>query len=234
MKRLGIIQPGRIGDVIICLPIAKFYYDQGYTVIWPVAGYVHKHFADYIPYVNFIPVPDLNCENAYKIVRGRCNTIIDLTITFPNGCQYNDGLFLHPDNRMPFDEMKYAFANVPFEKKWCLEFRSYKAKEQAVFDRMVGEEDAKYTLLHLQGSSDRVEIVKTPGVNYVEIDESTDSVFDWCKVIEKAERIITLESCITTLIEQTNLNSCEKQLIPRTPDVRATYKHGNWSVLTSL
>jgi ADP-heptose:LPS heptosyltransferase len=33
---LGIIQPGKLGDIIIVLPAAKYLHDKGYKVYWPV------------------------------------------------------------------------------------------------------------------------------------------------------------------------------------------------------
>ena len=36
LMKIGILQPGRLGDIIICLPIAKYYADQGFEVVWPM------------------------------------------------------------------------------------------------------------------------------------------------------------------------------------------------------
>ena len=68
MKRIGIIQPGRIGDILICLPIAKWYYDRGHEIIWPVDSAIIKNFIGYIDYVKFIPV-NFDCRDAYEIGR---------------------------------------------------------------------------------------------------------------------------------------------------------------------
>lgn len=35
-KKCVIIQPGKLGDIIICAPIAQYYADKGYEVYWPV------------------------------------------------------------------------------------------------------------------------------------------------------------------------------------------------------
>jgi len=56
MKNLGIIQPGRLGDIIICLPIAKFYNEQGYKVYWPIFENYIPIFSEAIDYVHFLPV----------------------------------------------------------------------------------------------------------------------------------------------------------------------------------
>lgn len=35
-KKIVMIQPGKLGDILICAPIAKYYNDLGYQVLWPV------------------------------------------------------------------------------------------------------------------------------------------------------------------------------------------------------
>jgi hypothetical protein len=43
-KKLLLIQPGRFGDIIICLPIAKFYHSLGYSIIWPISEHYTEIF----------------------------------------------------------------------------------------------------------------------------------------------------------------------------------------------
>jgi hypothetical protein len=53
-KRCAIIQPGKLGDIIICAPIAQYYADKGYEVYWPVFNEFYntvKRF-DYVTPVN--------------------------------------------------------------------------------------------------------------------------------------------------------------------------------------
>lgn len=35
-KKIVMVQPGKLGDILICAPIAKHYSDLGYEVLWPV------------------------------------------------------------------------------------------------------------------------------------------------------------------------------------------------------
>ena len=53
MKKLLIIQPGKLGDIILMMPIAKYYYDLGYTIDYPVFSNFYKFFNN-INYVNAI------------------------------------------------------------------------------------------------------------------------------------------------------------------------------------
>ena len=48
MKKKLILQPGKMGDIVITTPIAQYYADQGYEVVWPV-------FDNYIDYFKQFP-----------------------------------------------------------------------------------------------------------------------------------------------------------------------------------
>ena len=136
MKKLGIIQPGKIGDIIICLPIAKWYYDKGYEVIWPVDETIIKNFIGYVDYVTFIPV-DFDCHQAKLIcIKHYCNKIIDLSFTIPNANQYNSNNYLNQHD-YSFDEFKYYIADVPFEQKWKLSITRNTYKENELYDRLI-------------------------------------------------------------------------------------------------
>ena len=50
MPKLMMLQPGAVGDIILCLPIAKWWVNQGYEVYWPVREKFIKHFS-HIDYV---------------------------------------------------------------------------------------------------------------------------------------------------------------------------------------
>ena len=52
-KRALIVQPGKMGDVILLSPVAKHYYDQGYEIDWPVFSNFVSYF-EQIPYVDAI------------------------------------------------------------------------------------------------------------------------------------------------------------------------------------
>ena len=87
MKTLLIIQPGKLGDIIICLPIAKFYYNKGYKVIWPIFHNFVQMMQNAVEYVDFLSVTNnvYNCvPEAYSIGETYQPTkIIDIAATFP-------------------------------------------------------------------------------------------------------------------------------------------------------
>lgn len=83
MKKLGIIQPGRIGDIVICLPIAKWYHDRGYEVLWPVKKDMIKHFENYVDYVKFVPI-EFDCRKAHQVcLRISVQKLLILLLLYP-------------------------------------------------------------------------------------------------------------------------------------------------------
>jgi len=227
MKRLGIVQPGRIGDVIICLPIAKWYYDRGYEVIWPIADYIIPHVQNYIEYANFISLPSLDSSLARNIVYSNCNTIIDVTFSFINSNPYNDSIFSEVKDKIPFDQIKYSIAGVPFSEKWKLEFTRNKTAEKELLDKMHLEDP--FTIAHLEGSNQEAVYKPKSGERILFVSSLSKSIFDWACVLEKAERVVAIDSCFANFVEQTKIFSKEKILIKRYPDVRPTYT--NWKVI---
>jgi len=62
-KILHLVQPGKIGDIVICLPIAKTYFDNGYEIKWYVNNQYAKLF-DYVDYVN--PTDHKETKNFFR------------------------------------------------------------------------------------------------------------------------------------------------------------------------
>lgn len=230
MKTVGILQPGRLGDIIICLPIAKFYSEQGYKVYWPIFENYVKMLTEVIDYVHFLPVT----SDVYSCVwqaRGtfmnyEVTNIIDLAATFPGSTvtqQYvaeGDGF-----GKEKFDEFKYKIAKVPFEEKWKLTYKRNTQKEQEVYDKYVNAE--KYDVYSLKHS--RGKINKTIQSKYQLIEMNEDhSIFDWRLVLEKAQNICLVDSAVSNFVEQINTTN-KKTLITKQGQPTATYK--NWSIL---
>jgi len=229
MRRLGIIQPGRLGDIIICLPIAKWYSDRGYEIIWPIERSYVRNFAGYVDYVNFVGIDSLDCNAARKECVPNCNTVLDLSITFPNSHPYNDSMFYQNRDKRTFDQIKYEFANVPFAEKWNLTFRRDIEAEQQLENKIRNSAEP-FTLAHTKGSSEEFNYRPEVNESVIYVNDITPSIFDWCGLIEKANKVVALESCFATLVEQTDLfKGSEKIFVPRQADVRAFYV-SDWKV----
>jgi hypothetical protein len=231
-KKLGLIQSRGIGDIIIALPIAKWYHDRGVDVYWPIDERFLNSFGSAVDYVHFLPFP-------FKpTVDGFFND--PLRLLKAAGCEHAVRLYSFLSNMpsacpafsatLKFDEFKYAAAGVPFSEKWNLSIRRDRDRERALFDGVVRQGD--YVVVHRQGSDARRQITVPPrftGHQVVEIDERTDCVFDWLQVLERAKFLLLLDSCFANLVEQLGLPN-EKMFILRsevrfTPVLRSDWQY---------
>lgn len=208
-KKYCIIQPGHIGDVIICLPIAKKLADQGHEVYWPLWPQFLSHFIKgHINYVKFLKVQGNNWyQQIYEFCKQNEMEPIDLVFNLI-GCWHNDNtkLFAQQSN-IPFDEFKYKLANVNLNEKWNLSINRINDREKSLYDKVVKNE--KYVLAHFQSSDVRKE-VKLENLNnrkVIEISPITDCVFDWLTIIENADYLIFIDSVFVNLVEQLNFKN---------------------------
>lgn len=231
MKNIGILQPGRVGDIFICLPIAKFYNDQGYRVYWPVFENYVKMFSDAVDYVHFLPVSSdvYSCIPQAKgtFMNYKVTNILDLAATFP-GSSVTERYVAEGDGFgwEKFDEFKYKIAEVPFKEKWNLQYKRDLKAEEKVFNIYV--KDEKYDVCSLTHSRGKVNKVIQSKYQIIELNEN-HSIFHWRKVFEKAQSICLVDSAISNFVEQINLD-CKKVLIQKKDQPTATYKN-NWKII---
>src|SRR5262249_32219226 len=117
----------------------------------------------------------------------------------------NPQLVMRPElaRVLKFDQYKYAVAGVPFREKWNLQIARDREREEALFARVVREED--FVGRRLTGSDFRAQIdvqSMADGRQVIEITDLTDSVFDWITVIERASLRIMIDSCFSNLTDQ--------------------------------
>lgn len=207
--QIGIIQPGRLGDIIICLPIAKFYHDKGYTVIWPIFSNYYKMIQEVIPYVKFIPITNdvYSCVlEAYDQLKSlKVNNIIDIAATFP-GSICTDEYVTCGDGfgKETFDEFKYRKADVPFELKWQLDYIRDEQQEEDVYNNIVIYKE--YDVVGCEYSGGKIPLKFETNTNIIEF-TSKHSIFNWRKVFERANTIALVDSAMANFIEQINLNN---------------------------
>lgn len=208
MPRLGIILPGKIGDIIICLPIAKYYADQGYEIHWPVYDHIISHFnKGHIDYVKFVPVPFYtSIEDSFKYcINAECDT---LDLSFNNhGSWHNANTQQYrSQNTQSFDELRYTLAKVDFNQKWSLSINRMTHREDELFEKV--HRGNRYVLLCDQSSDSKVRI-ELDTSNYtgdvIYIQPMTDCIFDWLKLIEQADAVLLVESCFSNLVDQMSI-----------------------------
>lgn len=214
MKALKILQVGRIGDIIIVLPIAEWLHNKGYEIVWPVCSEYYPLF-ERVPYVKALDLgPHMNnpltmlskYHEAQKV--GPIDSTLNLSIGFSDQALDNDWL----SSGLKFDQWKYQRAQVPFEQKFTLAIKRDPLKEQRLYDELVTT--TPYIVTHSTGTrggitfnSPSIEVTPKTGV----------SVFDWLLILERAQHIICVDSCIANLINQLSIAVDRRFFIPLGP-----------------
>ena len=240
-KKLGIIQSRGLGDLVIGLPIAHHYAEQGWDIYWPIAQEFMSSMTQGAPWVHWVPRPvDAQGNFFYDLPMARlknfkCEEII---------CLYQH-LTGHPELQARpefqitgFDQIKYSEAGVPFWKKWtlgeCLVRDTH--REQQLYDQVVGQDSTPYVVVHLDGSDHSAQIDPSwipQGWRTVKIQPVTDSIFDWLTVIERAQAVITVDSVYANLIDQLRFtDTVDCYFIPRSHIQLTPVLGGTWTYLS--
>ena len=236
MKYLGIIQPGRIGDIIICLPIAAYYQRQGYTILWPIPLNLLFSFEGIAPDIQFFGLDKDSktlVDDSWRILNKlNCNKIIDLAFgmqDYKNQKSYYE--FLKSGQK--FDVYKYQIAEVPILEKWNLHLNRNFQREDELFNKL--KPSKYYIILHKIGSSQAVKFTlpKKWKKKYQVIkinSDITNNLFDWLGLIEKADMLLFVDSCFANLVEQLNLKN-KKYFGLRSSYVLTPWIKNEWQIL---
>jgi len=189
--KIGIVQPGRIGDIIITLPIAKWYHDAGYEVHWPVASEFFPLF-EYVNYVKAYSLGSTSPVEAKVILKDI--PILDLSIGFGN--KKLDSKWRA--SGLSFDRWKYREAGVPFHNKYNLVINRNFKKERELKE-LLGLPN-RYVVTHSKGTRGSFDFDVPGSVEVEEIEGFT--LFDWIGVLEGASSIACVDSCVANLVEQ--------------------------------
>ncbi len=230
--KLGIVQSRGLGDIVIALPIAKFYHDQGWDCLWPICSEFISHFEHTVPWIKWIPVQtdpgSFFYDQPMKALKNfHCDEIIPLYQAL-TGHKFHEELYFQ---QTKFDQYKYIKAGVPFLNKWKLSecIQRDAQREQRLYDKIITNE--KYAVVHLEGSDHTANF--DPSIipsdwQTVYIKAETDSIFDWLKIIEGAESLVMVDSVYSNLVDQLQITT-DKYFIPRS-HVGLTPVHGmDWT-----
>ena len=212
----GIIQSRGLGDILIALPIAKFYYDNGEDIVWPICKEFYGSVKDAAPWIKWVPI---DTDPA-----GKFFVETPLLVFQDHGVDPNTALYLYhylntqpqmtdPElfNILKFDQYKYQIAGVAFNLKWTLSSCITRDLDREKAFKETLKLPARYALTHSTGSSFRANIDRKmlnfidPAVELIEITEKTDNIFDWLTVIEEAEAVICIDSVFANLIDAMNI-----------------------------
>ena len=208
-NRIGIIQSRGLGDLVIALPIALHYHEQGKQVLWPICEEFMSTMQAAAPWVEWIPLKtDTHGNFFYFHAMGNlkyrdCEDIICLYQYLSNKPELSD-----PDlfPILKFDQYKYAVAGVPFKHKQRLAECIVRdpAAEARVYDAVVKQD--RYIVVHTEGSSAKISLdfsdAEAQGYQVVRITEGvTDRAFDWLRVMEGAETLYLYDSVFANIAD---------------------------------
>jgi hypothetical protein len=239
----GIIQSRGLGDIIIALPIARYYYEQGEEIVWPICEEFYSSVKDHAGWVTWVPIPT-DKQGQFFLDR-------PLAVFREQGVDPNEALYLYqylntvpeltdPEmfNILKFDQYKYQTAGVPFRLKWSLDQAIMRnlTRETELRKKLGLKEGDRYCVAHLTGSSARVDAslitFLDPAVKIINVDDHlTDSIFDWCGVIESAEALVCLDSAVANMVDQMNLQGPKLYWIRRSPWDLTPVLGNEWTIV---
>ena len=230
--RIGLIQSGGIGDIIIALPIADFFLERGDEVHWPVEECHLPIFKAVKPEVYFIPL-----ARGDGLVYRRPQACLkelgcDRIIALPSFSTVPDAFDKKLRASLKFDEYKYAIAGVPFARKWELRIVRDMERESKLKQRL--NITGPYVCVHTHGSDQSMKVNLPQSMiekfQIVEITPLTSSPFDWISTLEGASKVVMIDSCFSNLVEQLNL-PMEKYFVLRSPMQYTPVMKNGWIFL---
>lgn len=219
MPRLGIIQSRGLGDIVIALPIAHYYHIQGYEIHWPICQEFLPHVVQHVPWVHWHTVQtdpgSFFYDQPIRILEQQnCDEILPLYQAL-TGHKFHEELYFQ---QTKFDQYKYIKAQVPFLNKWKLSeciARDYN-KEQELYTSL--NISKPYAAIHLEGSDHLAKFdystIPDDWQTITITSDKTTSIFNWLTVLERADSIVCVDSCVANLVDQMNMPN-DKYFIPR-------------------
>lgn len=209
-------QPGRVGDILITLPVAKHYHDENCIVYWLCPESYHDLFR--------------NIDYAIPVTQPPRGITRDIDLSFGFGGSPESWWGQHKANFESFTVAKYYLAGVSYQRRWNLTWERNYIRENDLFQRITaGKSD--YILTHETTHLGRFIDLDFP--DKIELEQVDDyNIFDWYKVIDRAKAIHCIDSSLSNFIEAVpEFYDKEKHiyLSAREPNyyLRSIYKN-NW------
>jgi hypothetical protein len=234
-KKLGLIQTRGLGDIIISIPIAHHYYQQGWEVYWPIVDSWVDQMTAACPWIKWIPVtPDAGAffyeTPLQRLKNFKCDEIIPLYQALTGQDFHNEVFFQHTK----FDQYKYLRAGVPFIEKWQLAkcITRDPVREQALYDRLVT--NTNYVVVHLEGSDHRAGwdsgMVPTNWQTIEITADKTNNIFDWLLILERAQSLVLVDSVFSNIVDQMSIGD-DNYFIPRSHIGLTPVQANHWTWL---
>jgi hypothetical protein len=230
VKKIIIRQPAGIGDIFFTQKIAyalNLFYKV--NVIWPVIP-------EFIWIKDYLKVPFIEFVNWEEDFEGKQ---ILMSNDVSNSFIFDDYLIV-PLQRADWNypglsvmDSKYKLVDLDYED-WndFFHFERNKEKEDRLFYEVLGlTDESEFVLVNRQfGSPPTTQICKYIDVsnfsNYVEMSYLEGyTIFDWCKVIEKAKEIHTVETSLNFIIDKINPKGKLEMYSKHTPPSYSQVQH---------
>lgn len=247
MNKIGIIRPCKIGDIIISLPIGKYYFDKGYKVYWPIMSKYYEMFQEVAGYyINFIPITnsDFFVVNSakYELINKKISNIMNLTFNIGTFDDINSLNFAA--SNISFDQFIYKLADVPFENKWKLDIKRNSVEEEKVYSSLVLENN--YSICHFEvdynkygwqkGEQTRKGYlnlcknkIKNPIIDITQ-NQNIKSIFHLLKMLENANQLFLVDSCILNLVEGLNIKK-DNYILLRSNKKETPILNNHWTYI---
>lgn len=189
IKTVLIYQPGKVGDIICCLPIAQWYVDRGFKVYWQCPKQYHSLF-DYVD--NICPIESRS---------GKYDKVIDIAFGIDEKSQHHMNWIKQRRTLDSFVQLKYKIAEVPISELRNLKYKRNESAEETLFDMLGLSAFDSYALTHLNSDYGTAALCFTekPVVEFKKVGEFT--IFDWRKVIENASEIHAIDSSLCNFVD---------------------------------
>jgi len=237
INKILINQPAGIGDIFFCQKIAYALHETyNVDIIWPVIS-EFSWIKEYIkvPFIYFVDWND-NFEGKDILINNNLSHIFTL----------NNYLII-PLNKADWNypgisvmDAKYKLVNLDFND-WSdyFNFKRNIDKENELYYNILGLKDnSEYIFVNRQfASPPETQICKYIDLNkfsyYIEMKYINNfTIFDWCKVIENAKEIHTVETSINYIIDKINpkgkLEMYSKHTPPNYNQIQHLFK-SNWN-----
>lgn len=217
MEKICLIrQPAGLGDIFYVLKIAKEISKLGYSIIWPISSSI-MYLPNYLEEIDNINFVDENSNFKYKqyynsseIIISDDNSFIYLPLQFSDRIANSDDYFAN--NTMVKMNVKYRWINMS-SNDWSDFFkikRNYD-REQKLFSEL-NPNNQKYILTNLNfGTPPHTDICRfspdiRKDIKIIKMEIYPNyNLFDWCKIIENAEEVHTVETSVILLMEKLNV-----------------------------
>lgn len=222
MKSCVIRQPAGMGDIFMCLKIAKVYHDMGYNIVWPI-------------YPQYLYLNDyLNID--FKFISTGSEFIAkDIFISNPKRIvETNEYVYLPLEVAShvvgePVMDAKYRLVNIDIDDYLdYFSFRRNKDREDNLYHNDLDLLDiSSYRLCNKNYASlpdvrtfDRNFVITNRNLYDVHMTISPyTNLFDWCKAVENCKEFHTVGTSITFIAEKLDLKA-EQIFMYRRPEAQ--------------